>query len=134
VTGRTGLCVARSVEVEFLTERESAFHQNVHTLILDTTNVMEMIMKRRNVMISAVQVGGILILTWINLCFLTEKPHWGEWEDWSICSKKCGGGISYKKRKCLPSKCPYSDPRYNKCDGSDYEEKKCNNQCCPRES
>ena len=48
-----------------------------------------------------------------------------------MCSKKCGGGISYRKRKCLPSKCPYSDPRYNKCDGNDYEEKKCNDQCCP---
>ena len=48
-----------------------------------------------------------------------------------MCSKKCGGGISYRKRKCIPSKCPYSDPKYNKCYGSDYEEKKCNNQCCP---
>ena len=48
-----------------------------------------------------------------------------------MCSKKCGGGISYRKRKCIPSKCPYSDSRYNKCDGNDYEEKKCNEQCCP---
>ena len=48
-----------------------------------------------------------------------------------MCNKKCGGGISYRKRKCIPSKCPYSDPRYNKCDGNDYEEKKCNEQCCP---
>ncbi|XP_065909530.1 SCO-spondin-like isoform X2 [Dysidea avara] len=61
-----------------------------------------------------------------------EKPYWGGWEEWSVCSKKCGGGISYRKRKCLPSKCPYSDPRYNKCDGSDYEEKKCNEECCPQ--
>ena len=63
--------------------------------------------------------------------FQIEKPYWGEWEDWTVCSKKCGGGISYRKRKCIPSKCPYSDPRYNKCDGNDYEEKKCNKQCCP---
>ena len=48
-----------------------------------------------------------------------------------MCSKKCGGGISYRKRKCIPSKCAYSDPKYNKCYGSDYEEKKCNDQCCP---
>ena len=46
-----------------------------------------------------------------------------------MCSKKCGGGISYRKRKCIPSKCP--DPYYKKCDGNDYEEKKCNELCCP---
>jgi len=56
VAGRTGLCVARSVEEEFLTERENAFHLSAHILILDTTNVMEMIMKRKNVMNSVVQV------------------------------------------------------------------------------
>ena len=48
-----------------------------------------------------------------------------------MCSKKCGGGISYRKRKCVPSKCPYSDPQHNKCYGNDYEEKKCNENCCP---
>ena len=48
-----------------------------------------------------------------------------------MCSKKCGGGVSYRKRKCIPSKCPYADPAHNKCDGSDYEEKKCNEKCCP---
>ena len=55
--GKNGLCVARSVEVEFLTERENAFHQNVHTLILDTTNVMVVITKRKNVMKNAVHVS-----------------------------------------------------------------------------
>ena len=60
-----------------------------------------------------------------------EKPYWGRWKEWTVCSKKCGGGISYRKRECIPSKCPYADPRYNKCDGNDYEEKKCNEQCCP---
>ena len=56
VNGRTGLSVARSVEVEYLTERGNAFHQNVHTLIPVTISVMEMIMKRRNAMNNVVQV------------------------------------------------------------------------------
>ena len=46
-----------------------------------------------------------------------------------MCSKKCGGGISYRKRKCTPSKCPH--PYYKTCQGNGYEEKKCNEQCCP---
>ena len=57
MNGRTGLCVVRSVEVEYLIERGSVFHQNVHTLIPVTISVMEMIMKRRNVMINVVQVS-----------------------------------------------------------------------------
>ena len=51
-----GLCVARSVEVVFLTERGNVSPQNAHMLILVTTNVMDLIIKRRNVMINAVQV------------------------------------------------------------------------------
>ena len=53
----TGLCVARNVVVEFLTERENVFHQNVHTLILSKTSVMAMTTRRRNVTNSVVQVG-----------------------------------------------------------------------------
>ena len=44
------------MEVEFLTERGNVYHLSVHTLIPNTTNVMEVIMKKRNVMNSVVQV------------------------------------------------------------------------------
>jgi len=54
----TGLYVARSVVVEFLTERESVYLQNVHTLIHDTTSVTEVLMKRRNVMKNAANVSN----------------------------------------------------------------------------
>ena len=54
VHGRTGLSVVRSAEVEYLTERGSVSHQNVH--ILTIKNVTEMITKRRSVMNIAAQV------------------------------------------------------------------------------
>ena len=59
MNGRTGLSVARNVEVEYPTERGSVFHQNVHTLMPVTINAMETIMKRRNAMINVVQVSYI---------------------------------------------------------------------------
>ena len=49
-----GLCVVRSVEVEYRTERGSAINQNAH--IPTTKNVMEVAMKRRSVMNSVAQV------------------------------------------------------------------------------
>ena len=61
VTGRTGLFVVKSAEVEYLTERENVSHQSVHMLILNTTNVMESIMKRRNVTSSVVQVCQLIV-------------------------------------------------------------------------
>ena len=54
--GSIGPSATRSVEVEFLTERGNVSPQNVHMLILVTTNVMEMITKRRNVMNNVAQV------------------------------------------------------------------------------
>lgn len=62
---------------------------------------------------------------------LLENPQWSSWTYWSDCSKSCGGGIQYRRRRCIPSSCPYSDPKYNKCYGSEYEERKCNEKCCP---
>ena len=54
VTGRTGLYVVRNVEVEYLTGRGYATNPNVP--ILTTKSVMEMIMKKRSVTSSVVQV------------------------------------------------------------------------------
>ena len=49
-----GPCVARSVEVEYHTERGNVINQNVHTPTIK--NVTEVAMKRRSVMNNAAQV------------------------------------------------------------------------------
>ena len=54
MNGKTGLFVVRSAEVEYLTGRGNATNPNVP--ILTTKSVMVMIMKRRSVTMSVVQV------------------------------------------------------------------------------
>jgi len=89
VIGRTGPCVAKSVVEEFLTERGSVYHQNVHTLILDTTNVMVMITKRRNVTSSVVQVCyPKQYIQIIKLMCLIQKNHTGEYGRTGLCVAK----------------------------------------------
>ena len=115
--------------VEYRTERGSVYHQNVHIPITRPAKAVHT--KKRNVMNSVVQVTTTVINKihkYYTRNNTTEKPYWGEWQGWTVCSKKCGGGISYRKRKCYESKCPH--PYYKNCNGSSYEEKKCNEHCC----
>ena len=60
---------------------------------------------------------------------LTDKPHWGAWKEWSVCTRSCGTGRSFRERMCVPAKCP--DPYHRKCEGNSHEKRKCNEQCCP---
>lgn len=50
VHGHPGLPVARAVEEESSIERENVFHHAVHTLILNTTSVMDLSMKKGSAM------------------------------------------------------------------------------------
>ena len=91
-------------------------------------------MKKGNVTNNAVQVSHYKWLAnscLFDMILLLEKPRLSSWTYWSDCSKSCGGGIQYRKRKCIPSSCPYPDPKNNKCYGLEYEERKCNEKCCP---
>ena len=70
----------------------------------------------------------------IEACGQDCKPpgcSWTDWEDWSTCSKKCGGGQKYRKRKMVGSKkttCCNKDMAI--CDGPSIEWCGCNTQCC----
>ena len=54
MNGSIGLHAARSVEVEYLTERGNVINQNVHTPTIKSA--MEVAMKRRSVMNNVAQV------------------------------------------------------------------------------
>jgi len=72
----------------------------------------------------------------IEACGQDCKPpgcSWETWGDWSACSKKCGGGQKYRKRKMVGSKkatttCCNKDLAI--CDGPSIEWCGCNTQCC----
>ena len=139
VHGHIGLPVARVVEVEYNTGKDSVFLQNVHTLILKITSVMDLSMKKGSAMNSVAMVRSQLATSsadsaeyqnkvYTGIIYI-EKPHWGVWKDWSACSRSCGGGLTYRRRECYHSKCPH--PYYKSCYGNSYERKRCNEQCCP---
>jgi complement component 6 len=49
---------------------------------------------------------------------------WGDWTDWSTCSKTCNSGLRIRTRKCdspLPS-----SVEGQRCDGNSQEEEVCN--------
>ena len=54
------------------------------------------------------------------------KPTWGEWSNWTECSRTCGGGRQSRVRECL------SNGRTTlNCTGSRVDVQACNTQCCP---
>eukprot|EP00340_Litonotus_pictus_P006417 CAMPEP_0170521898 /NCGR_PEP_ID=MMETSP0209-20121228/7307_1 /TAXON_ID=665100 ORGANISM="Litonotus pictus, Strain P1" /NCGR_SAMPLE_ID=MMETSP0209 /ASSEMBLY_ACC=CAM_ASM_000301 /LENGTH=600 /DNA_ID=CAMNT_0010809069 /DNA_START=867 /DNA_END=2666 /DNA_ORIENTATION=+ len=59
----------------------------------------------------------------------TTSPNDGRWillQDWSQCSKKCGGGTQFQQWMCVPPK-----PNGNPCEGSPVVTKECNTKPCP---
>jgi hypothetical protein len=57
------------------------------------------------------------------------KPEDGKWvilQDWSSCTLKCGGGLSYQHLMCIPPK-----NGGKACEGPNIRTKPCNTQACP---
>ena len=60
--------------------------------------------------------------------YLSVDGGWTDYENWSTCSVKCGGGIRTRSRSCTNPA-----PSYGGADcGGDSEEKEtCNTDLCP---
>lgn len=52
--------------------------------------------------------------------------YWVLLQDWSSCTKKCGGGLQYQHNMCIPPKAGGKP-----CEGPDVKTKPCNEQPCP---
>ena len=52
---------------------------------------------------------------------------WGDWTQWSKCSKSCGVG-SRERRRTIAKKAKYGGKR---CDGSETAKQSCNVKKCP---
>ncbi|XP_076822017.1 uncharacterized protein LOC143468587 [Clavelina lepadiformis] len=50
---------------------------------------------------------------------------WSSWDEWSRCSRECGGGLQRRSRNCQA----YMRQRTN-CPGPDFESRKCNTRSC----
>lgn len=63
------------------------------------------------------------------ICMLicsSQADYWSDWSNWSLCSRTCGGGSSYRLRKCIPSFIFQYD-----CQGEAIQYVTCNNEQCP---
>ncbi|CAI9733957.1 3 isoform X2 [Octopus vulgaris] len=69
---------------------------------------------------------------WLFWCLVTVLPqiavadYWSDWSEWSLCSRTCGGGSSYRLRKCIQSFLPQ-----HTCKGDSIQYTTCNNEMCP---
>lgn len=53
-----------------------------------------------------------------------DKCEIEKWSPWSACTASCGGGVKFRRRKCIGEKCPAADDPF----AEDVEE--CNTQPC----
>lgn len=65
------------------------------------------------------------IITWY---LLPGDGGWGEWSNWTDCTKSCGGGIQSRRREC-DSPSPEGEGNY--CEGLGTEVIACNTDHCP---
>ncbi|XP_013407723.1 semaphorin-5A-like [Lingula anatina] len=56
------------------------------------------------------------------ICFLRPCGTWSEWEPWEPCSATCGGGTTFRVRKCVGG---------NDCFGPSRQQMPCNTHECP---
>ncbi|XP_077454766.1 A disintegrin and metalloproteinase with thrombospondin motifs 16 isoform X1 [Stigmatopora argus] len=58
-----------------------------------------------------------------------QHGHWSEWSAWSICSRTCQSGVTYRDRQCNNPRPVYGGKF---CEGSSRSYKLCNTQDCPQ--
>ena len=61
----------------------------------------------------------------LNFVFLADCI-WNSWEDWSACTKTCGGGTQMRNRRVATQ-----ETKGGSCDGESSEHQDCNSDACP---
>ena len=62
-----------------------------------------------------------------NACFLVDG-QWGDWDEWSDCSRSCGGGTKIRTKLCDN---PFPQFGGKECLGPATELSLCNSDRCP---
>ncbi|NXG62902.1 PPN protein, partial [Hemiprocne comata] len=59
-----------------------------------------------------------------------QADVWGSWGEWSTCSRSCGGGVSFRQRRCYSQRTEGASG----CAGPSRSYQSCNVQSCPEGS
>ena len=65
------------------------------------------------------------------VCGMGACPDWGEWSDWTVCSKSCGGGQTSRYRNCLLQDYTKLGDNSLGCVGETDQVLDCNTKVCP---
>ena len=75
-------------------------------------------------------IKGVMLTRFVLQILDLGADLFTQWSEWTECDKKCGGGVSFRKRTC-------TNPSLNKngadCSlrGSVTQTKRCNMEACP---
>eukprot|EP00794_Sanderia_malayensis_P020165 gene20165-22140_t len=108
--------------------RKSILYSQVIHEILDRKNVLFEVLNRKSS--CRILITGFELSLHNILKSLKQINKWSAWNNWTACSRSCGGGISYQIRSCLNS----TDGVGRSCVGPKRRNRMCNIQDCPEKS
>jgi hypothetical protein len=66
-----------------------------------------------------------VFVLFLQLVITTTSGYWSGWSEWSVCSRSCGGGVTYRLRQCIHNN---EFKKRKGCRGKTIKYKTCNNK------
>ena len=104
------------------THKTEKYCDNIIPYILKETLLLKT--ESRNNVFSCMATFNILTTNFL-VVFLLVNCKWLEWNQWTVCSKTCGGGTTTRSRGKVPAQNGGKE-----CEGKSSETKACNTKPC----
>ncbi|XP_078335130.1 A disintegrin and metalloproteinase with thrombospondin motifs 5-like isoform X3 [Crassostrea virginica] len=113
--------------VQFSCANHNRAQSNYGQMFKETTSIFGMYCDKSKICFKM----GCVEASTAKLSHLVEREGgWSQWGPWTGCTRTCGRGINYRKRKC-DNPAPIN---FKGCNGDGYEAESCNIEPCPNDS